>query len=155
MFVLKEKLKIFLSKQTPPDRFFHCSYKKNLHYCSEGHSFAQNLKKMENLVEKSTLRAMMLDILLKDKELSKDIFDALVKENPEFVEARPHTYVNEPAAVYMAAERESPYLTKPKTEVIDPNFPVLADLTPERKRWLEQQINKDFIKYDDVFRALA
>ena len=106
---------------------------------------------------------MMLDILLKDKELSKEIFDALVKENPEFVEARPHTYVSEPtlmyasepAAVYMAAERESPYLTKPKTEVIDPNFPVLADLTPERKRWLEQQINKDFIKYDDVFRALA
>ena len=134
-----------------------------MHYCSKGHNFAQNLKKMENFVEKSTLRAMMLDILLKDKELSKDIFDALVKENPEFVAAHAHTYANEPtltyasepAVAYMAAERESTYLTKPKAEVIDPNFPVLADLTPERKRWLEQQINKDFIKYDDVFRALA
>ena len=105
---------------------------------------------------------MMLDILLKDKELSKEIFDALVKENPDFLSENATMYVREPTVAYVAVkkgnsvlETESPYPTKPKAEVIDPNFPVLANLTPERKRWLDEQINKDFIKYDDVFRALA
>ena len=118
-----------------------------MYYCSKGHSFAQNLKKMENLVEKSTLRAMMLDILLKDKELSKEIFDALVKENPEFVATRPHTYVSEPTLTY-ASEPAVAYAAAAKSSPVKETENISDD---EFNYW----INKHFTEYDAVFKALA
>ena len=87
---------------------------------------------------------MIAEILLEDKELLKNVLHTVFKENPnllaELMGVSPH--VGEPSAEYKKAEN-------------DPNFPVLADLTPERKKWLEERITKDFIKYDDVFKALA
>ena len=89
---------------------------------------------------------MMLDILLKDKELSKEIFDALVKENPEFVEARTHTHVSastpahasEPSAAYAAVKDKQ----TSKTESISDD---------EFNYW----IDKHFTEYNAVFKALA
>ena len=102
---------------------------------------------MENFVEKSTLRAMMLDILLKDKELSKDIFDALVKENPEFVAAHPHTYANEPTLTY-ASEPAVAYAAAAKSNPVKETENISDD---EFNYW----INKHFTEYDAVFKALA
>ena len=106
---------------------------------------------MEIKVDKSAIQAMITEILLKDKELSRDIFNALIKENPQFLEeiASASSLVSEPSGVYKAAKKAQ------EASEGDPNFPVLEDLTLERKKWLEENVNKHFIKYDDVFKALA
>jgi hypothetical protein len=92
------------------------------------------------VVEKNTLQVMLLEIILKDKFLSKDIFKAILDENPHFLEEE------------LSTKTEN--LSAPVDEE-DPHFPVLEGLTPERKKWLNETINKDFAKYDDVFKALA
>ncbi len=92
------------------------------------------------VVEKNTLQVMLLEIILKDKFLSRDIFKAIISENPHFLEED--------------FSAKSQTLSTPVDEE-DPHFPVLEGLTPERKKWLNETINKDFAKYDDVFKALA
>ena len=103
-------------------------------------------------IEKNALRAMIAEILLEDKEFLKNVLHTVFKENPnllaELTGASPH--VGEPSTEYKKAEKATV-----ETAENDPNFPVLADLTLERKKWLEERIAKDFIKYDDVFKALA
>ncbi len=94
---------------------------------------------MGTVVELSTLRVMILEILSKNVSLKKDIFDALVNENPQFVE----TF------------SETKQTLSTQVDEIDPHFPVLEGLTEERKKWLNQAIDKDFAKYHDVFKALA
>jgi hypothetical protein len=92
------------------------------------------------VIEKNTLQVMLLEIILKDKFLSKDIFKAIINENPHFLEEELST--------------KAQTLSIPVDEE-DPHFPVLEGLTPERKKWLNETINKDFSKYEDVFKALA
>ena len=110
---------------------------------------------MGTLVEKNTLRAMLLEILLKDKELSKDIFQVLLKADPQLLEelVSVPTQVGEPQVAYKIVEKDTQNSIKMESD--DPDFPNLEDLTPERKKWLEERISKDFTKYDDVFKALA
>lgn len=122
---------------------------------------------MENLVEKSTLRAMMLEILLKDKELAKDIFDALVKENPQFVDKNETTYANEPVLSY-AAESAAAYVTSEKgrhakeaalmsvlAAQIEENDHQVTEKTEISDAEIRILAHRQFKKYAAVFKALA
>ena len=88
---------------------------------------------MGTLVDNSAIRTIVLELLSKDKELMKDVLRVVLKENPQIIED----------------------LSSEQSVEEDPNFPVLEGLTPERRKWLEVNINKHFEKYDDVFKALA
>lgn len=120
---------------------------------------------MGTIVDKNTLQAMILEILLKDKELLRGVLQGIAQEYPQMFEDTASTnapaYVNEPSVLYKKIEKND---AKAASEEMsneefklehDPNFPVLNDLSLERRQWLEKNINEDFTKYDDVFKALA
>lgn len=94
---------------------------------------------MGTLVEKNLLRAMMLEVLLKDNELLKDILRSILKEKPHIIE---DLSPNQQESAVQTVEE-------------DPDFPVLEGLTPERRKQLEERINNDFAQYHNVFQALA
>jgi hypothetical protein len=91
-------------------------------------------------IEKSKVRAMMLEILLKDKELFKDIFKTVIAEDPnclgELTFTNASIFVKEP----LAAPKEK------ETNVAIEN---VSD--EELNFWVDQH----FKEYDDVFKALA
>jgi hypothetical protein len=95
---------------------------------------------MGNFVEKSTLQAMILEILSKDKELLTDVFQALAQEYPQLIEDLTSTstpmLVNEPLIAYKTIDKNIQ-----KTELDDTEVRQLA--------------KKQFEKYDAVFKALA
>ena len=95
---------------------------------------------MEIKVDKGAIQAMITEILLKDKELSRDIFNVLIKENPQFLEdfLPASTMVVEPKVLYRKVKPEA---VSEKTEISDVEIRILA--------------NRQFEKYDDVFKALA
>ena len=96
---------------------------------------------MGTLVEKNLLRAMMLEVLLKDNELLKDILNSVFKEKPhvfeELVLANAPTLAGEPQVAYQASVNH----TSEKTEIGDVEIRILA--------------KRQFEKYDAVFKALA
>lgn len=117
---------------------------------------------MGTVVELSTLRAMILEILSKNISLKKDIFDALVNENPHLIEE--FSLKKQDFGESINIDSEGPYSPilessdfskRVNTNSEDPHFPVLEGLTAERKQWLNERIDKDFSKYHDVFKALA
>ena len=95
---------------------------------------------MGTIVEKNTLRAMILEILLKDQELLKDILQVIAKENPHFLELTPAlALVSEPQPFYNVVE---------KGKQISENEGI-------NEQELQYWIGKHFAEYDTVFKALA
>jgi hypothetical protein len=92
---------------------------------------------MGTVIQNSTLRALILEAFSSDKALMQDIFETIFAENPQLVEA-------------FSSKKQTPSVAE-----ADPHFPVLEGLTPEREKWLNERIDKDFAKYHDVFQALA
>ena len=96
---------------------------------------------MGTLVEKNLLRAMMLEVLLKDNELLKDILNSVFKEKPHVFEelalANAPTLAGESQVAYQASENH----ISEKTEIGDVEIRILA--------------KRQFEKYDAVFKALA
>ena len=98
---------------------------------------------MGTVVDKNTLRVMLLEILSKDKTLLKEILQDLLKHDPQLLEEFTSTsqpmLVNEPSVVYKKTEKDSCIVEK--TEIDDTEIRILA--------------RKQFEKYDTVFKALA
>jgi hypothetical protein len=97
---------------------------------------------MEIVVGNSTLSAMLLEILLKNKSLALDVFKNLIKDDPHFLkELTPisdSTLVSEP---FVDSKTEKEELLLEKTEINDTEIRILA--------------KQQFAKYDAVFKALA
>jgi hypothetical protein len=98
---------------------------------------------MGTIVDKNTLRVMLLEILSKDKALLKDILQDLLKHDPQFLEDFTSTsqpmFVSEPSVVYNIKENKG---QNTDTEGIgDEELHLLID--------------KHFKQYEAVFKALA
>ena len=109
---------------------------------------------MGTVVEKSALRTILLELLIKDSSLALDIFQTIVKEDPLFLEkvslnnqvvpevltpTSTPMLVNEPSVVYKATEKNS---QKSESEGISDE---------ELDFW----VDKHFTEYEAVFKALA
>ncbi len=98
---------------------------------------------MGTVIDKNTLRAMLLEILLKDKALLKDILEDLVKHDPHLLEEFTSTslsmLVNEPPATYKTKEKSAQ-----NTETEGVSY-------EELDFW----VDKHFTEYEAVFKALA
>jgi hypothetical protein len=98
---------------------------------------------MGTVVEKNTLRAMLLEILLNDKTLLKEILQVIAKEDPhlleEFASSGSVMPVNEPSVAYEKKEN--------KTQISD-----IEGVSDEE---LTFWVDKHFTEYDAVFKALA
>lgn len=84
---------------------------------------------MGTLIERSTLRTILLELLIKDSSLALDIFQTIVKEDPLFLE-----------------------------KVSLNNQALLDEPAPNgdyRRMRLDNIIDEDFIEYNEVFKALA
>jgi hypothetical protein len=88
-------------------------------------------------VEKSTLRAMMLEILLKDKEFFRDILQAIIKEDPNCLEGI--TSTSSPVSPLDA-------------DFFANHFQNSDDIEEEEARKVAK---RQFEKYSNVFKALA
>ena len=94
-------------------------------------------------VEKSKVRAMMLEILLKDKELFKDIYKTILAEDPnclgELTFTNASTLVKEPLSTPQEEQKknqnsESDYITDEEVHY-----------------WIDEHLKE----YAEVFKALA
>ncbi len=96
---------------------------------------------MGTLVENSTLRAMILEILSKNDSLKKEIFDVLTNENPRFVEELTPASNSILVSESLVESKTGKEVLLEKTEINDTEIRILA--------------KQQFAKYDAVFKALA
>jgi hypothetical protein len=95
------------------------------------------------VVEKHTLQAMMLEILLKDKDLLRDILAAVFKENPNWVKEL--TVISAPVLVNDAND----------VDEIKPQNVHNSEANGVSDAELDFWVNQHFKEYEDVFKALA
>lgn len=105
---------------------------------------------MGTVIQNSTLSAMLLEILLKNRSLALDVFKTIIKDDPHFLdelaatnveihvdnsfELLEHSFIDS----NKVEKSESPL---EKTEISDTDIRILA--------------KRQFAKYDAVFKALA
>ena len=80
-------------------------------------------------IQNSTLSAMLLEILLKNKSLALDVFKTIIKDDPHFLDE-------------LKAESTSSIVNESKPEGVSEE---------ELNFWVDQH----FKEYDAVFKALA
>jgi hypothetical protein len=94
-------------------------------------------------IDRNTLRAMLLEILLKDKILLKEILQVIAKEDPQLLE--------EFTAFGSTMLAREPSVAYEKTGNNAPN--------PENEGVSDEELNfwvdKHFTEFDSVFKALA
>jgi hypothetical protein len=98
---------------------------------------------MGTVVDKNTLRAMLLEILSKDKTLLKEILQDLLKHDPQLLEdftsiSQP-MFVSEPSVVYKKTEKSTQNTDREGVSDEELDF------------W----VDKHFTEYEAVFKALA
>jgi hypothetical protein len=98
---------------------------------------------METNIDRNTLKAMMLEILLKDKILLKEILQVIAQEDPQFLEefaaSGSNMFAREPSVTYEKTENKA---QNPENEGVSDE---------ELNFW----VDKHFTEYDSVFKALA
>ncbi len=94
---------------------------------------------MGTVVDRNTLKAMIMEILSKDKELCKDVLDEIVKEN---------SVNGDNNSVFVKDLEESVSINSSKADIEDEKSSISED---ELDYWVAEH----FKEYDAVFKALA